>query len=102
MKKLLFMAILLTGFGFTGMAQDKAKKTAETKVSTASTLTKADQAKTKTVSSGAKATAATTPGAPLKAEGTPDKRYKVNKAVAKHVKKDGTPDKRFKENKAKP
>jgi hypothetical protein len=37
----------------------------------------------------------------LKKDGTPDKRYKENKAKPVHVKKDGTPDKRFKENKAK-
>lgn len=34
--------------------------------------------------------------APLKKDGTPDKRYKENKKL----KKDGTPDKRYKENKA--
>lgn len=33
--------------------------------------------------------------APLKKDGTPDKRYKENKKL----KKDGTPDKRYKENK---
>lgn len=33
--------------------------------------------------------------APLKKDGTPDKRYKSNK----HLKSDGTPDKRYKENK---
>jgi hypothetical protein len=39
----------------------------------------------------------------LKADGTPDKRYKENKTATKketvHTKKDGTPDKRYKENK---
>lgn len=33
--------------------------------------------------------------APVKKDGTPDKRYKQNK----NLKKDGTPDKRYKENK---
>ena len=37
-----------------------------------------------------------------KKDGTPDKRFKENKAAAKqetkHLKKDGTPDKRYKEN----
>jgi hypothetical protein len=33
--------------------------------------------------------------APMKKDGTPDKRYKENKKM----KKDGTPDKRYKENK---
>ena len=37
----------------------------------------------------------------LKNDGTPDKRYKENKAKPVHLKKDGTPDKRFKENKPK-
>jgi hypothetical protein len=37
----------------------------------------------------------------LKKDGTPDKRYKENKAKPVHTKKDGTPDKRFKENKTK-
>ena len=36
----------------------------------------------------------------LKKDGTPDKRFKENKAPV-HLKKDGTPDKRFKENKKK-
>jgi hypothetical protein len=41
-----------------------------------------------------KETKATTT-APMKKDGTPDKRYKENKKM----KKDGTPDKRYKENK---
>ena len=39
---------------------------------------------------------ATASAAPLKKDGTPDKRYKHH---SQHLKKDGTPDKRFKENK---
>ncbi|MBL0359069.1 MAG: hypothetical protein IPP72_20380 [Chitinophagaceae bacterium] len=42
--------------------------------------------------------------APKKADGTLDKRYKVNKqklVPSGKLKKDGTPDKRFKENKIK-
>jgi hypothetical protein len=35
----------------------------------------------------------------MKKDGTPDKRFKVNKEAKKHVKKDGTADMRFKENK---
>lgn len=44
--------------------------------------------------------AATT--APVKKDGTPDKRFKANKAAAAEgpKKKDGTPDKRYKANKA--
>jgi hypothetical protein len=36
----------------------------------------------------------------VKKDGTPDKRFKENKAPKAPLKKDGTPDKRFKENKA--
>jgi len=45
--------------------------------------------------------------APKKKDGTPDMRYKANKAnkpaadTAKHMKKNGTPDMRYKENKKK-
>lgn len=42
----------------------------------------------------------TAANAPLKKDGTPDKRYKVNKTDIKGpVKKDGTPDMRYKSNK---
>ena len=42
-----------------------------------------------------------TSGSKLKKDGTPDKRYKENKATATEgpKKKDGTPDKRYKANK---
>lgn len=43
-------------------------------------------------------------GAKTKKDGTPDMRYKSNKATAdttRHMKKNGTPDKRYKENKKK-
>lgn len=42
---------------------------------------------------------ATESKAPLKKDGTPDKRFKENKKAKGPLKKDGTPDKRFKENK---
>ena len=38
----------------------------------------------------------------LKKDGTPDKRFKDNKAPKGPLKKDGTPDKRFKANKTTP
>jgi hypothetical protein len=42
----------------------------------------------------------TASGKPLKRDGTPDKRYKVNKTDIKGpVKKDGSPDMRYKSNK---
>jgi hypothetical protein len=50
----------------------------------------------------AKANPQAATAAPVKKDGTPDMRYKANKAAADtvvHKKKDGTPDKRFKENK---
>ena len=52
----------------------------------------------------AKATPAKKPEATTKKDGTPDMRYKANKAAAdttKHMKKNGTADKRYKENKKK-
>lgn len=45
------------------------------------------------------------PAAPIKKDGTPDMRFKVNKEAAKPagpLKKDGTPDMRFKANKPAP
>ena len=42
------------------------------------------------------------PAQHLKKDGTPDKRYKENKAKPVHLKKNGTPDKRYKENKKPP
>ena len=42
------------------------------------------------------------PAQHLKKDGTPDKRYKENKAKPVHMKKNGTPDKRYKENKKPP
>ncbi len=48
-----------------------------------------------TAQAGKKKQPATTQAATLKADGTPDKRFKANKAL----KKDGTPDMRFAKNK---
>jgi len=61
---------------------------AKTKTTPATVVTKSktDVGKTKSVSPG-----------PLKADGTPDKRYTANKSL----KKDGTPDMRYKTNKTK-
>ena len=79
MKKLLIAICFMLGFAGVISAQTVTKKT-----------DKAAAAKT--------ATAA----APLKKDGTPDKRYKQGKgtaAAAVPLKKDGTPDKRYKVNK---
>lgn len=74
MKNLLLYVCLLFTLTGTASAQKKSSKkpvVAETKI--------------------------TAPATPLKADGTPDKRFKANKKL----KKDGTPDKRFSENKPK-
>lgn len=82
MKKLLIAACMFLGLGTIASAQ---------------TVKKAPAAKV------APATTTTTTAAPLKADGTPDKRFKANKAApatpAGPLKKDGTPDKRYKANK---
>lgn len=108
MKKFLIAVVALVGWSIAGHAQTTAspKTTAPvTKVKVKTTQTHAEKA----VTLPAKATAATVPakpqtaaGAPKKADGTPDMRYKSNKEAAKatpKLKKDGTPDKRYKENK---
>lgn len=99
MKKFLLMASLFTGLGLTSMAQEKSKKIEPAKPTSTTAI---NASASKATAPAAKSVVAPGAGTPLKADGTPDKRYKVNKAVARHVKKDGTPDKRFKENKAKP
>lgn len=73
MRKLLFALTALLGLTLSVNAQDKSKKAA--------------------------AKPATETKAPLKKDGTPDKRFKENKKAKGPLKKDGTPDKRFKENK---
>ena len=83
MKKILIMLMLVLGFSGAMYAQQ----------------TKKDKAKA-TSTAAAPVTAAKVP---LKKDGTPDKRFKANKAGATApagpLKKDGTPDKRFKANK---
>ncbi len=77
MKKI-FIFLLLASFSYFGVAQDK----------------KAGKAKKETKATGK-----------LKADGTPDMRFKENKDKETKptgpLKKDGTPDKRFKANKKK-
>jgi hypothetical protein len=72
MRKLFLAVIALLGFTLTASAQQATKKTSKP---------------------------ATETKAPLKKDGTPDKRFKENKTPKGPLKKDGTPDKRFKENK---
>ncbi|MGI4749907.1 MAG: hypothetical protein ACRYFB_04675 [Janthinobacterium lividum] len=83
MKKLLNLLMLFAFFSTAAFAQTPATRTTST---AASTMQNAKS------------------GVGMKKDGTPDKRYKMNKAQkaasAGPMKKDGTPDKRYKANKA--
>jgi hypothetical protein len=92
MKKLAFIVAVLfftaTTFGQTKTDASKGQQ---------KQAAKTEQAKP------AQKSAAVSSTAPVKKDGTPDKRFKENKAAAKTagpVKKDGTPDMRYKDNKA--
>ena len=99
MKKLI-LAIAFFGFAIAN-AQTPAAPVQEKKQA-ATVKTVAPKAETKKAEA-APAKKADAGGAVMKKDGTPDKRFKANKAPKGPVKKDGTPDKRFKENKeAKP
>jgi len=78
----------------TSFAQNKDTKKAKPATAKTTAPATAKQVPTPAATTGAKA-------AKTKKDGTPDKRFKENKAAkpAVHLKKDGTPDKRFKENK---
>jgi hypothetical protein len=119
MKKLIFAAFVLLGIAGSAMAQtpakkdDKAKAKTETvkKVTKPAPATKGEEQKAviaktkeapaaKPVAKKEKTEATvvkkeTKVTAPVKKDGTPDKRYTANK----QLKKDGTPDKRYKQNK---
>ena len=73
-------------------AQEKTK-TAKKEVAHAKTHAVKTANHQKQTAAEVKETSTTTAAAPLKKNGTPDKRYKKRD---QHVKKDGTPDKRFK------
>jgi hypothetical protein len=94
MKKLLIAILLFVGsFGY-AHAQT-IQKTSKKKPTTTASVNKAKDTK---VEKGA------TASKHMKADGTPDKRYKENKMTAKApgpMKKDGTPDMRYKANKKK-
>ena len=123
MKKLIIAAIALTGFSAASFAQAVPVKKADASKmqvvkNTANTKTDAKVvaiakpapvavaktpvvAKTSPAASKPAAVAKTNTASatPLKKDGTPDKRFKANTAVATGpLKKDGTPDKRFKAN----
>ena len=94
MKKIL-IAILLFAASFGYANAQTVHKTAKKKSTSSTVVTK--PAKTKKVEK-------TVSAKHVKADGTPDKRYKENKATAKAagpMKKDGTPDMRYKANKKK-
>ncbi|MGN6249671.1 MAG: hypothetical protein ACTHNG_15060 [Ginsengibacter sp.] len=95
MKKLLIAILLFAGsFGY-AHAQT-IQKTSKKKATTTASVTKAK---------GTKVEKSATATKHMKADGTPDKRYKENKMTAKATtgpkKKDGTPDMRYKANKKK-
>lgn len=95
MKKVLIASLFFLGFTSATNAQTVKKttpaKTTEMKVVKATEPKPAPVVKMKTET--------TTSGVKLKADGTPDKRYKKTKTASGHLKKDGTPDKRYKANK---
>lgn len=112
MKRLLLASCLMLGFtafvtAQTPVAKAKAPATAKTvkkdnaPAASATVATKPAPAAKPTAATSAKST----PSKPIKADGTPDMRYKENKEAAKPVtgpkKADGTPDMRYKENKVK-
>jgi len=95
MKKLLIAILLFAGTFSFANAQTKQKKDTKKATTSAAVTTKTKTAPTAKVEK-------TTSTKHMKANGTPDKRYKENKAsstAAGPLKKDGTPDKRYKANK---
>ncbi|MEQ1554527.1 MAG: hypothetical protein ABL929_10130 [Ferruginibacter sp.] len=95
MKKILF--VLAIGFSSIVSAQTKTE-TSVPKVKPASTTKTSATVPTSTKST----TVTTSPtGVKLKADGTPDKRYKANTTTSGPKKADGTPDMRYKKNKKK-
>ncbi len=101
MKKFLISALLIAGlFGFAN-AQEKQKVVAP-KTTTTSTMKAVP--KTTTQAPVVKMNEKSTTTAHVKANGTPDKRFKENKTAtqpAGPVKKDGSADMRYKANKKK-
>ena len=80
MKKFITAMSLILGLGLANAQQTMPAKSAPAKTTAQTKTTKTTTAK---------------PAMKMKADGTPDKRYKENKML----KKDGTPDKRYKANK---
>lgn len=83
MKNLITVLVFVFGFGLAGAQQVKPPKSTTQKTIT----NKAEKAQQLP-----KSVTQITPSAKFKKDGTPDRRYKVNRKL----KKDGTPDKRYK------
>lgn len=91
MKKFLTAMSIVLGLGLATAQQAQPAKAAKVDNHKKEMPAKAqNDKKEKTVS-----TNSANSGVKMKADGTPDKRYKANK----HLKADGTPDKRYKEHK---
>ena len=110
MKKIIALFTVLAFMLNMAVAQEAPKK--KEKAEPAKKEVKAEKAKKEEKAEPAKTDAKAEPAkteksekaAPMKKDGTPDKRFKENKEAKKEsgpLKKDGTPDKRFKENKEK-
>lgn len=106
MKKLLLALSIMLGFTAVVSAQSATKKTTATPaavkpVAAPAKVVTMQKTETKPVAVKA-ATPSATAAKPVKADGTPDMRFKENQKAAKPVagpkKADGTPDMRYKEN----
>ena len=94
MKKILIATCMMLGFASIVSAQKPTTTSKPSAIKPATTATKPA------------ATAKVSTAKPVKADGTPDMRFKANQTAAKPavkgpLKADGTPDKRFKANQTK-
>lgn len=105
MKKVISAFMVLLFFAISTQAQTTAVPTKQAPVKSTTNTTKSTTNSTQTSKSAT--TSTSTSATKVKADGTPDMRYKENKEAAKktntttHKKADGTPDMRYKENKTK-
>ncbi len=101
MKKILFAVSVLLGSIFQLQAQTKITTKTHSTPAVKSTTVKVNSGAgkttvvSKTTANPSNRMAVTRVERPLKMDGTPDKRYKVNTGI----RKDGKPDKRYKANK---
>lgn len=100
MKKIMLAIALVLSLTAVSFAQTKPEVTKKAKPSKAAAVKPATAPTASPAASSSMATSRN--AAPVKKDGTPDKRYKANKDnTVVHKKKDGTADMRFKENKSK-